>query len=158
MLQPCRTLEGRMDWRQTHTGPLMYSEAQFGWAKAFVFRQWCAWAVQREAPAPLDLSGACKYGSLFMCRVYGGSIQGHYQHQYNHINGQRVDLSYDAADVAGMAQPYLHEPLYFDIPEGQRALAGCLPRVDHWVSLYLAEDRARQALTPESNPTATPPA
>lgn len=130
-----------MDWSLARAGQRTYCPAQFPLAQAFVFRKWVEWAVQREATPPLDLSGACKYGSLFMCQVYGGSIQGHYQHQYNHINGLQVDLSQDAADVAAMTHPYLHEPLYFAIPEGQVSLESCLPRVDRWVLQYLAENR-----------------
>lgn len=137
-----------MDWSEPRSGPLKYSDAQFVLAKAYVFRMWCEWAAQREAAVPLDLSGACKYGSLFMCRVFGGAIHGHYQHQYNHIDGLRVDLSWDAADVAAMTHPFLHEPLYFAIPEHQHTLQGCLPRVDRWVVGFLAEDLARNTVLP----------
>ncbi|PXW94371.1 hypothetical protein C7444_11470 [Sphaerotilus hippei] len=128
-----------MDWSRPRSGALTYAAGHFPLAKAFMFRMWCEWAAQREAVPPPDLSGACKYGSLLMCRLFGGSIRGHYQHQYNDIDGLHLDLSHDAADVAAMRDPYLHEPLYFAIPEGQQALQGCLPRVDAWVLRYLDE-------------------
>ncbi|WP_430330549.1 hypothetical protein, partial [Salmonella enterica] len=43
-------------------------------------------AVGRNAVAPPDLSGACRCGSLFMNRVFGGSLRGHVQHPYNYID------------------------------------------------------------------------
>ena len=127
------------DWTQDHQAQLAYSYTNFTLAKAFVFRKWCEQAAARGVMAPADLSGACKYGSLFMRHIFGGSIRGHYEHQYNFINGRIVDLSHDALDVGRINNPYLHEPDYFNIPEKQAALTGCLPRVDGWVIQFLAE-------------------
>jgi len=135
-----------VNWTEARPGPLTYSYDQFALAKAFFFTKWCEWALERGAVAPKDLSGACRYGSLFVCRVYGGSIRGHYQHQYNDVGGLRVDLSHDAADVGAMLQPYLHEPLYFELVEQQVSLAGCLPRVDRWVVEFLAGSAAAEGL------------
>ncbi|WP_374335685.1 transcriptional regulator [Methyloversatilis sp.] len=128
-----------VDWNACRTGKLDYSYARFSLAKSFVFRKWCEMANERALQAPDDLSGACKYGSLFMNRVFGGSIRGHFQHQYNYIGGRIVDLGHDAADVGAMPQPYLHEPEFFELLSLQRSLAGCLPRVDGWVIEFLAE-------------------
>lgn len=125
------------NWSIARPGVRAYSYDQFRLAKAFVFRKWGEWALVRGVAPPQDLSGACRYGSLFICRVYGGSIQGHYQHQYNRVEGRCVDLSHDAADVGAMTDPYRHEPSYFELPEQQASLQGCLPRVDRWVAEYL---------------------
>lgn len=130
-----------MDWTAQHEGVLVYSYEHFAHAKAFVFRKWCEHATERQAAIPSDLSGSCKYGSLFMNRVFGGSIRGHYQHQYNRIDGRIVDLSHDSADVAGMTHPYLHAPEFFAVPEQQNSLDLCLPRVERWVVEFLAEVR-----------------
>ena len=127
-----------MDWTLEHEGRLVYSYEHFALAKTFVFRKWREHAAERQAEIPVDLSAACKYGSLFMNQVFGGSIQGHYQHQYNRIGGRIVDLSHDAADVGRMANPYLHEQEYFAIPELRRSLDICLPRVDIWVAEFMA--------------------
>jgi hypothetical protein len=129
-----------MDWSQPQAGQRAWSPAQFAGTQAFVLQQWRRWAVLRQAAAPQDLSGACRYGSLFMCRLYGGAIRGHYQHQYNDLQGRHVDLSRDAADVQAMRDPWQHEPLYFQVPELQRALQTCLPRVDDWVAQFLSEN------------------
>jgi hypothetical protein len=119
--------------------PLTYSYERFAQAKVFVFRKWCERAAERGAVVPLDLSGACKYGSLFMNQVFGGTICGHYQHQYNVINGRIVDLSHDAMDVGKMSNPYLHEPDFFLIPTKKAALNRCLPRVEDWAQQFRAE-------------------
>ena len=123
---------------------LAYSYERFAQAKVFVFRQWCGRAAERHRPPPADLSGACKYGSLFMNEVFGGAIHGHYQHQYNIIGGRIVDLGHDALDVGKISNPYLHEPDFFAIPEKQAALAACLPRVRQWAALFLAEIAAEE--------------
>ena len=128
-----------IDWTVDRDAQLAYSYERFAQAKDFVFRKWCEQAAERHALPPADLSGSCKYGSLFMNQVFGGSICGHYEHQYNIIGGRIVDLSHDAADVGRISNPYLHEPDFFAIPEKQAALANCLPRVERWVAQFLDE-------------------
>jgi hypothetical protein len=73
-----------------------------------------------------------------MQSVFGGAIRGHYEHQYNFIDGRLVDLSHDALDVGRMRNPYLHEPEYFSIPELQASLAACLPRAVSWADQFVA--------------------
>lgn len=127
------------DWTVHREPQLAYSYERFAQAKIFVFRKWCEQAAERRAILPADLSGSCKYGSLFMNRVFGGSIRGHYEHQYNIIEGRIVDLSHDAIDVGRITNPYLHEPDFFAIPEKQASLNNCLPRVERWVAQFLEE-------------------
>jgi hypothetical protein len=127
------------DWTLNREAQLAYSYEHFAQAKVFVFRKWCERAAERGASLPIDLSGSCKYGSLFMNQVFGGVICGHYEHQYNIIGGRIVDLSHDAMDVGRLTNPYLHEPDYFNIPKKQASLDRCLPRVQGWVVQFLAE-------------------
>lgn len=139
------------DLMKERQAQLIYSDELFAHAKIFMFRKWCEQAADRGAIAPTDLSGSCKYGSLFMNQVFGGLIHGHYEHQYNLIGGRIVDLSHDAKDVGRISNPYLHEPDYFAIPEKQASLNACLPRVELWVSQFLAEiDDADKSSPPES--------
>ncbi len=128
-----------IDLTANRQAQLAYSYERFAQAKVFVFRKWCEQAAERGALAPADLSGSCKYGSLFMSQIFGGIICGHYQHQYNIIGGRIVDLSHDALDVGGLRNPYLHEPEFFAIPEKQLSLNTCLPRVELWVIQFLEE-------------------
>lgn len=136
---------------------LAYSYERFAQAKVFVFRKWCERAIERGTLPPDDLSGACKYGSLFMNQVFGGVICGHYEHQYNVIQGRIVDLSHDAMDVGRISNPYLHEPDFFNIPEKKASLNRCLPRVESWVVQFLAEIEASDlnAINPHKKLTKT---
>jgi hypothetical protein len=127
------------DWTVNRKARISYSYEHFAQAKAFVFRKWCEQAIERRLLPPTDLSGACKYGSLFINQVFGGSICGHYEHQYNVIDGRIVDLSHDSRDVGRITNPYLHEPEFFNIPEKQASLNSCLPRVERWVNEFLKE-------------------
>ncbi|MBP6676815.1 MAG: hypothetical protein KA185_16145 [Vitreoscilla sp.] len=126
-----------VDWTAPRTGRLPYTYANFAHAKLFLFGKWCEVAAGHNLAQPTDLSGACKYGSLFMQGVFGGELRGHYEHQYNFIAGRLVDLSHDAADVGRMRQPYLHEPDYFAVPELQAALELCLLRTDAWAAEFV---------------------
>jgi hypothetical protein len=69
--------------------------------------------------------------------VFGGELRGHFEHQYNYIDGRLVDLSHDAADVGRMRHPYQHEPEYFAVPELQAALALCVLRTDVWAAEFV---------------------
>jgi hypothetical protein len=122
-----------------------YTSHQFAHAKDFVFRMWCQLAIERDIAAPDDLSGACKYGSLFVRELFGGEIEGNYSHQFNRVDGRLIDLSHDARDVGLMLRPYQHDPDYFDIPEYQQKLAACMPRIDRWVSAWVQESAERHA-------------
>ena len=128
-----------MDLTAQRQALMPYSYQHFAQAKDFVFRRWGDMAEEGQRLAPTDLSGACKYGSLFTQQIFGGTIQGHYQHQFNRVDGRLVDLSHDARDVGLMLHPYLHEAGYFEIPEYQAQLSACLPRVEAWVAAFLLE-------------------
>lgn len=127
-----------VDWTSPRQARLAYSAAGFAGAKTWLFARWTALAVQRGEASPSDLSGSCKYGSLMMQYVFGGSIRGHFEHQYNFIDGRLVDLSHDASDVGRMKHPYLHEHAYFSVPALQASLAGCAPRAEAWGTAFIA--------------------
>jgi hypothetical protein len=127
-----------VDWTSSRPGRVLYTYAGFAASKLWFFEQWSDLAEASHRQAPGDLSGSCKYGSIFMQSVFGGAIRGHYAHQYNFIDGHLVDLSHDALDVGRMNNPYLHEPEYFAIPEMQVSLAACLPRAQRWADQFVA--------------------
>lgn len=125
---------------------LVYRQADFVHAKAFVFRKWGELALERQMAPPDDLSGACKYGSLFVREVFGGVIEGHYAHQFNRVDGRLIDLSHDALDVGSMRHPYQHDADYFGIPEYHARLAGCMPRVGLWAAEFRREAALREEI------------
>ena len=137
-----------VDWTQHRQARVIYSYPQFAAAKHWFFMEWTDFAQERQLAAPLDLSGSCKYGSLFMQSVFGGAIRGHFAHQFNHIGGRLVDLSHDALDVGRMRNPYLHEPDYFAVPALQASLVGCLPRAERWADRFVASCPTRVRVSP----------
>jgi len=132
--------------------PLVYSAAGFAHAKDFVFRRWCELALERQEPPPQDLSGACRYGSMFMREVFGGAIEGHYAHQCNRSGGRLIDLSHDAADVGRMRTPYLHDADFFLIPLYQARLEACRPRVTGWAADFRLETADRRLISSQNHP------
>jgi hypothetical protein len=135
---PHQTRMSFVDWTSPREGRLAYTHDGFAEAKVWLLDQWQAWADEQGRARPVDLSGACKYGSLMVQYVFGGSIRGHFEHQYNFIDGRLVDLSHDALDVGRMRHPYQHEPAYFAVPELQASLAGCSPRAEAWGAKFIA--------------------
>jgi hypothetical protein len=115
---------------------LVLTPAEILLAREFVFAKWCERARERGEERPLDLSRSCKYGTLFMRTVFGGTIAGNYQHQFNVIDDRIVDLSDGAADVALLAFPYRHDPELFGIVEHIASMDGCRPRVNAWAAEF----------------------
>ena len=134
------------DWAAPRKPALAFSDAGFAAAKVWFFDRWAGWAATRGLERPIDLSGSCKYGSLFMQAVFGGAVHGHFEHQYNLIDGRIVDLSHDAMDVGRMRNPYLHEPDYFRLEALQASLSGCQPRAERWAVEFIAS-RAGQPVS-----------
>jgi hypothetical protein len=139
-----------VDWTSHREGRVAYNYGSFAAAKSWMFDQWTDFAAERGLARPVDLSGSCKYGSIFVQSVFGGSIRGHFEHQYNFLGGRLVDMSHDALDVGRMRNPYLHEPEYFNIPELQTSLATCVARAERWADEFV-EARARFEAEPEQS-------
>jgi hypothetical protein len=129
-----------------HAALLVLTDGELALAQAFVLKKWCERAHERGEIAPFDLSHSCKYGTLFMHIVFGGTIAGNYQHQFNIIEGRVVDLSATAADVLAMSQPYMQEPELFEAPEHIASMTSCRLRVDTWVAEFMLLDRCATAI------------
>lgn len=112
-------------------------------AVAFLFRKWKERAAERHAPEPADLSRSCKFVTLFAKCVFGGHIEGNRAHQFNVIDGQVVDFNYDASDVRGLPDPYLHDGLFFANADHLSSMASCMSRVNRWVDEFLQADETR---------------
>lgn len=127
-------------WLQKETqGIFKFEDADLELLRTFVFQQWAARAHERGMDMPDDLSSSCKFCSLFMKVLYGGKIQGNYDHQYNVIDGNIVDLSENSMDVVAMDKPYRHDPVFFGNFEHIDSLESCLPRVTFWVEDFKRE-------------------
>lgn len=108
-------------------------------AKAFLFQKWKERAAERYEKEPTDMSRSCKFVSQFGKKVFGGRIEGHWEHQYNVINGEVVDLNADAQDVKRLAKPYQHDPTFWGNREHKASMKSCLPRVNTWVEEFLKQ-------------------
>jgi hypothetical protein len=122
--------------RGLNTVLLALDAAEMTRARRFVMMKWRERAEERGEAPPEDLSRSCKYGSLFMQRLFGGAITGNYQHQFNIIDERIVDLSDDAADVRALVAPYRLEPELFETTEHRVSMRGCRLRVDAWVAAF----------------------
>lgn len=124
-------------WLTKNTeGVFKFHEDDLENLKWFALQKWRERALERRLDEPDDLSSACKFCSLFVKILYGGKIQGNYDHQYNVIDGKRIDLSADSQDVKQMDNPYRHDPLFFANDDHLDSLESCLPRITDWVSSY----------------------
>jgi hypothetical protein len=112
-------------------------------AHDFVFEKWKERARENRREEPLDLSFSCKFSSMFAQRIFGGEIQGNYDHQFLRLdNGEIVDLNKDAADVQAIVDddedPYHHDDDFFGSPDHRDSMDSCQPRVDQWVDEFTA--------------------
>ena len=109
-------------------------------ARDFVYDSWCERSRELGySPAfmPSDLSGSCKFSSLFVQRVFGGTVEANYHHCFNRIDGVVIDLNEHAMDVLSMDNPYLHDEVFANDPEFHESLESCLPRVEKWASEFI---------------------
>lgn len=119
--------------------PLPATPENIAAAKAFALKKWRERSAERGGgrAEPYDLSKACKFGSWFAAKLFGGTVKGHYYHQWCLLpNGQRVDLADDASDVAEMLQG--------KIPEYAKVKFGEQPRLPP-IFIYRMRDLCGQA-------------
>ena len=128
-------------------------------AKRFVFTKWQERAKEMRREAPVDLSSACKFASLFAAKVFGGKVRGNFFHQWVELpDGQHLDLNDEAQDVAEMlrgqiptdtqayatahrvqlpASLYTHDPIHMGMRDNRDSMASIKPRVERWVAEFL---------------------
>lgn len=128
-------------------------------AKEFVFAKWIERAKEYGHDAPVDLSSACKFASLFAAEVFDGQVRGNFFHQWVELpNGQRLDLNDEAEDVATMLRGeipadtqdyaalsrkrlpkplYTHDPRHMRSRDNRDSMASIKPRVMRWADEFL---------------------
>lgn len=111
-------------------------------ARQFVWRKWRERAAEMGRPAPKDLTGACKFSSLFAQKVFGGRLRGNKDHQYVlHPEYGVIDLT-DAAGVERV-DPYKHDSRFWLNPEHRASLESCTPRVEQWYAEWQARRQVK---------------
>jgi hypothetical protein len=121
--------------------PIEASPENIMLAKDFVFRKWLERATEMGLQEPEDLSGSCKFTSMFAQKVFGGRIRGNYHHQFVELeNGEILDLNMDARDVKSLGElAYYHDRRFFGNPDHRESLKSCMFRVQTWVTEFITE-------------------
>ena len=133
-------LEVTRAWLMEHIdGALHPSAENIELARSFCMEKWVERAAELGKTCPTDLSGSCKFTSLFAKLVFGGEIEGNEQHQFNVIEDDLLDLNAGAGDVQGIAGIHDDEPGFIGNPEHLESMNSCLERVVGWV-LEFQED------------------
>ncbi len=104
-------------------------------ARQFLFEKWKERAVEKGYEVS-DLSNACKFASLFAQKLFGGKLQGNWNHQFVvSDSGQIIDLT----DGAGLSvnDPYKHDRSFWGNIEHRKSLQSCDPRVEKWVAEFM---------------------
>jgi hypothetical protein len=123
-------------------------------AREFAMAKWKERAKERYAPEPADLSYSCKFTSLFAQQLFGGQIEGSWDHQFLKLeDGTVVDLNIDAEDVKALGdRAHAHDPAFFRRNrEWRDSMASVKPRVMQWVKEFKG-----QAITEAELPAADP--
>lgn len=125
------------DWLEhEHDGLMEASAENVAAAAAYAYDRWCERAAELGREEPPDLSGACKFCALFAKTLFGGAVDGNYDHVFVRLDGAVIDLSARSADVAAMDDPYRSDPEHLWNEDLHYSLATCLPRIRAWVAAY----------------------
>lgn len=110
-------------------------------ARDFALARWRERAAEYGAPPPDDLTGSCKFTSLFAALVFGGRLRGNKDHQFVELpDGARLDLNAGARDVRRLGtHAHTHERTFWANPEHRDAMRTCEARARAWAERFLAE-------------------
>jgi hypothetical protein len=109
------------------------TEENIALAQEYVWLKWKERSCELDRPEPTNLSGACKFASLFAREMFGGEIAGNYLHQYLVHKGRVIDLT--GSDGAKL-NAYHHDRKFWLNPEHKESLISCAPRVSDWVAKF----------------------
>lgn len=148
--------------------PLDPSPENIEKAASFAFAKWherwsqrkSEWENSFSSPfsesEPEDLSGSCKFSSVFAAVVFDYGIDGNYDHQFAIKKGHVIDLNSGAADVQSMEKPYAIDPLFFGSKDHMKSMKSCVPRILEWLSKF--DEELSMEATPQvsrSKPSAS---
>ena len=102
------------------------TKANIAAARDFVWHKWLERASETDRQPPTNLSGACKFASMFAQRVFGGTLRGNKHHQYvEHPEAGVIDLT-DAAGVPHGIDAHAHDRIFWNNPDHRDAMRGGL--------------------------------
>jgi hypothetical protein len=135
--------------------PLPPSPANIAKAKAVALEGWRERARERGLDKlPSDLSGACKFASMFAQRLFGGELRGNHDHQFLLLDGAIIDLTDGSEELdrlrADGKDPYLHDRRFWGNREHKESMRSCERRVNAWTQKFL-DASVLQIDTPESS-------
>ncbi|MBY3155539.1 hypothetical protein HFO56_24750 [Rhizobium laguerreae] len=99
---------------------------------------------------PQDLSGSCKFSSIFAAIVFDAGIDGNYDHQFAVKKNKIIDLNAGSADVASLSKPYLIDPIFFGSRDHMTTMKSCIPRIVEWLRAFDDALEPRAAITTSS--------
>lgn len=114
-------------------------------ARSFLIQKWKERAAERGRPEPDDLTGACKFASLFAQAVFGGELKGNWNHQYVVLpTGEKIDLT---AGMTSDQVDYTHDEEFWNNPEHAESMRSCAPRVNQWAVEFKRKFSLREYLS-----------
>jgi hypothetical protein len=129
------------------TGRYRATDENLAAAKRMAMHGWSMRAKERGISDPEDLSYSCKFSSLFIKILFGGSIAGNHDHQFNVIDGKIIDLSSDSGDVNDIKKngedPYAIDHDFLFNEDHIDSMYSCLPRVESWVEKFDFANRSK---------------
>jgi len=114
---------------------LAITKRNFDAARDFLYRKWVERAAEEVGrPVPRDLTGACKFASLFAQALFGGKLRGNEDHQWVETKEGVIDLT----GCAGVKRcVYWHDDEWWMNEDHKDSLESCKPRVARWVKEFL---------------------
>jgi hypothetical protein len=104
--------------------------------RGFLLEKWRERAAENGVPQPdlpVDLSDSCKFSALFGSVVFAADIAGRWDHVYNVVDGEVVDINAHAADIRGRPDIYRHDPAFIGSGDFRDSAASCVARVSRWI-------------------------
>lgn len=123
------------------SGEFILTPELFELAKEIASEGWISRSKEKHQPLPEDMSGGCKFSSIYFKLLFGGQMQGNYLHQFNVLNGKVFDLNKDCNDVKQMKKefidkigenPYKHDICFFGNPDHIESMQNCFNRSLEW--------------------------
>lgn len=117
--------------------PIPATEENIKTAAAFALDKWRERRreynklFREKKPLPTDLSGACKFCSMFAVKLFGGELQGNEDHQWVELDEEIIDLTDNVDDGE-----YDHDDSFWLNEDHVDALVSNISRVNQWVDEF----------------------